>query len=346
MQRQIRSAVFAAWLIAAGAASWTWAQEKSAGEQVDVPRLNEAFIRAYNDKEWAKAIELGEKLQAADPKNETHLYNLACVYALGGQGDKAVDAFRRAADDGFPDYELAATDPDLDSIRGKDGYKTGLETIKKNSAKMLESFKEKAAQSEPLIIVPKELDAEKPVPAIVALHGFGGSADRFAEAWKPAAEKAGAILILPRAVLPAGSGYQWGTSDQAGILVSAALEKAKSKHKIDAKRIVLTGFSQGGMLSYTLGLRYADQFAAVIPVCGNYNPLALKDAAESKRRLPRFFIMVGGEDIGLNASRQAERELRDAGAKVSLEVYEGVGHEFPKNRDEELEKALKFALGS
>lgn len=45
-------------------------------------------------------------------------YNEACLHALRGRPDDAVKAFERAVGEGFMDYALARSDPDLESIRG------------------------------------------------------------------------------------------------------------------------------------------------------------------------------------------------------------------------------------
>jgi predicted esterase len=49
-------------------------------------------------------------------------YNLACVRALTGQKKEAVEALRRALENGFQNWELIQNDPDLDSIRKRDDF--------------------------------------------------------------------------------------------------------------------------------------------------------------------------------------------------------------------------------
>lgn len=49
-------------------------------------------------------------------------YNLACAYALAGKPDEAIEALRTASEKGYPRMSDAATDPDLESLRGREDF--------------------------------------------------------------------------------------------------------------------------------------------------------------------------------------------------------------------------------
>jgi len=55
--------------------------------------------------------------------------------------------------------------------------------------------------------------------------------------------------------------------------------------------------------------------------------------------------MIGSEDRSVESMSEAKTALEARDAKVELVVYKGLGHEFPKNRDEETLRALRFVLG-
>lgn len=57
------------------------------------------------------------------PDHPTNLYNMACVKALRGRHDAAVDYLKQACMAGFTDFIHIQRDSDLDSIRKHDGYK-------------------------------------------------------------------------------------------------------------------------------------------------------------------------------------------------------------------------------
>lgn len=304
------------------------------------------FRAAYEAKQYPKAIELGLQLVKSDPKNFVHPYNLACVYCLSGDAKSGLEWLKKAAEMGFDDVELFRTDPDLAAIRRQTGYAEAQKVVETNASKSGGEFMAKAKASEPLIVLPTKHDPDKPATLIVALHPFGGTAESFADQWRDVAEEVGAILVLPRAVRPQGAGFAWGNVGESDVILMNAFEKAKQKHKIDEKRVVLTGFSQGGQMAFNLGVRHPLQFTGVIPVCGVYDPSYAPIPLIATTSLPRFFIMVGANDQGVESNRKAAADFAAASIKTELRVYPGVGHAFPPNRKEELLAALKFVLGA
>src|SRR6266436_9510091 len=55
---------------------------------------------------------LGQAL-LIDPSNSTNLYNMACIKALRGRSDAALDYLERAAGEGFTDFVHLERDTDL-----------------------------------------------------------------------------------------------------------------------------------------------------------------------------------------------------------------------------------------
>jgi phospholipase/carboxylesterase len=308
----------------------------------DPAKLNAAFTRAYQAQNWKKAIEAGHKLVELSPRGGLHQYNLACCYAMSGEKAGALEWLEKAADAGFSDDGLMAKDKDFESIRQDDSFQKQLARVRENATR--EAADRKAGNAIIEIVVPEGHDATKAAPAILALHGQGGRAANMIEAWKGVAGEFGAILIAPQAVQKAGGGWDWGYLLDAEFAVLAALEKAAELHKIDEKRVVLTGFSQGGMISYDLAFKHPRRFRGVIPVAAGYHESLAPRPGAAKAGYPRFFIMVGSKDANLGPNRTAAKQLQAIGAEHTLNVYEGVGHAFPKERDAELRKAMKYAL--
>jgi adenylate cyclase len=67
--------------------------------------------------DWA---ERASKLEASDPGV---LYNVACVYALGGMPDRAIECLDKAIENGFGHREWIENDTDLDSLRDDPRFK-------------------------------------------------------------------------------------------------------------------------------------------------------------------------------------------------------------------------------
>jgi TolB-like protein/tetratricopeptide (TPR) repeat protein len=74
--------------------------------------------------ETEKAIEWLEKARERESEDPMLLYNAACIYALTGRGDEAVDCLKRAVKGGLRQKGWFDHDSDLDSIRSHPGFVT------------------------------------------------------------------------------------------------------------------------------------------------------------------------------------------------------------------------------
>ncbi len=74
-------------------------------------------------KKYAQAEAVLQEALALDPKEYTNLYNMACLKALTGHKDAALDYLERSADAGFIDFIHIANDKDLTTLRDDPRYK-------------------------------------------------------------------------------------------------------------------------------------------------------------------------------------------------------------------------------
>jgi tetratricopeptide (TPR) repeat protein len=102
---------------------WDRAVKLSDPTQVSQLRLLRATSKAHAGDVAAAAAEADEVIAAPGAAAET-LYQAACVHALSGRSDRAVEVLRKALAGGFTDAERLRTDPDLESIRGREEFKT------------------------------------------------------------------------------------------------------------------------------------------------------------------------------------------------------------------------------
>lgn len=71
----------------------------------------------------AKGLEWAERALAADPEDAGVRYNVACLYSLEGESDKAIACLETAVHAGFAHKEWVDNDPDLDSLRDDPRFK-------------------------------------------------------------------------------------------------------------------------------------------------------------------------------------------------------------------------------
>ena len=82
--------------------------------------LGYSLLVLGKDREAAKYYE-----KALENKpNAFNYYNLACAYAKYGEKDHAIEALQKAVDLGYGTKAFIEQDPDLNSIRGDERYKS------------------------------------------------------------------------------------------------------------------------------------------------------------------------------------------------------------------------------
>lgn len=306
-------------------------------------QLLENFNRAYDGGDFVEAIRWSLELETLQPKRPRHQYNLACVYALTGNDQTAVAWLRRSAGNGFRRVATIEADPDLEALRGHPQWPEILAAVRTNAQSYEHKVEQGFKRAPPDIVLPPHHDPGTAAPLIIALHGYGGAPGGYPALWRPAAGKSGAILVTPRGLQRLSEGYSWGDLEEAETLVRLTIEYVKRSHLVDERRIVLTGFSQGGFMAMALGVRHPKLFAGVIPMAGPYVP-KIDAPAPVPSEAPRYFFMVGSRDEMKAQCRKAAKAFEAAGYTVDLRVYPGVGHTFPRFTDRELGKALDFVL--
>ncbi|MDH3198201.1 MAG: tetratricopeptide repeat protein [Candidatus Krumholzibacteria bacterium] len=73
---------------------------------------------AARARQWAK------RAIAMEPDDSAVLYNVACVYALLGLSDSAIDCLEQAVASGFGHWDWLRTDSDLDGLRSHERFAT------------------------------------------------------------------------------------------------------------------------------------------------------------------------------------------------------------------------------
>jgi len=315
----------------------------AAQEPVNVQATRKEFRDAYRKEHWDRAVDLGFELEKLVPNSSREQYNLACVLALNGEVDAALDWLGRAAANGFCQISLLDADSDLDAVRDLPGYKIVRTMVADNRQHRREKVYRVAASKPPLTVLPERGAGENPWPLIIALHGFGDTSANYPQLWGPVAEDFGAILVVPDGPRPVGNGRGWGNVDEAEAVVEAALDYAKETFDVDWDRVVLTGFSQGGFMAMALAGRHPGLFVGVIPMAGGYIP-EIDAPVPADDGDPRYYFMVGSRDKAVEQVRRAASDFEAAGYEVDLRVLAGTGHSFPRRTTTELRRALRFVL--
>ena len=125
-------------------------------------------------------------------------------------------------------------------------------------------FKLTSPSSDYWVRLPPAYDEKNPKPTrlFVALHGCGDTAQNFATwAAAPFALRASQDYI---AISVGGRDGQCWTMNTDGAIATAAITHLRSCFYVHQKKIVVGGYSSGGMLAYRMGMTEAAKYAGIL----------------------------------------------------------------------------------
>ncbi len=119
------------------------------------------------------------------------------------------------------------------------------------------------------------------LPVVIALHGGGGNAANAEKmtGFTALVERERLIVVypsgsgrLPNTLLTWNAGHCCGFGMERKIddvgFINALLDTLVARYPVDARRIYVTGMSNGAMMAHRLGRELSDRIAAIAPVVG------------------------------------------------------------------------------
>ena len=211
-----------------------------------------------------------------------------------------------------------------------------------------------ASGRDSVLLQPGRIIKGRDYPLLVYLHGYGDNARNASTSLVQLARRANLFILCVSASGPqvqrgcqngpqGHEGYQWVLPvDENRILSSIA--RVKEQRSIG--EVYLSGFSQGGHLTYYVGLRHPDLFHGIIPISGAVpwlgNMNIEKPYGDKAGSLP-IYVIHGKQDTGI-AFAQAEKAMehfRANGLSIAIHAWNG-GHSFPPDYEKRFREGIRF----
>ena len=153
---------------------------------------------------------------------------------------------------------------------------------------------------EALVVTPEGFDPEAGdprLPAVIVLHGLGGGAEEMARMaeWPAAARDRGFVAVFAE-----GRESSWNAGGCCGLaveqgvddvaLLDSLIDQLVAEEGVDPERVFLTGYSNGGMMTYRYTCRRSDRLAGAASVAGT----DFDEECDPRGALP--FLQVSGSD--------------------------------------------------
>ena len=131
----------------------------------------------------------------------------------------------------------------------------------------------------------------------------------------PALAGLGAIIVAPDSL---GGGWDSAENERA---VNLRLDAVLASYSIDAKKIVVTGFSMGGTGTWHFAAKYPQRFSAAVPLAGR------PPASAAGWRLPVLAIHSRNDEVApIGPTETRIAELQKTGARAELIALTGISH--------------------
>jgi predicted peptidase len=172
------------------------------------------------------------------------------------------------------------------------------------------------------ILVPEGYSRAVPAPLIVMLHygGYDGDVPPFygrgmiEELAQTAFRSLRAIIIAPDSVVG-----DWTTAENDAAVVSLTLA-IMSHYAVDPAKVVLSGYSMGGIGTWHIGNKHQDLFTAAIPI-------ASAPAGDAAWTIPLYVIHSRDDKVlPIAPVRDHVNRLKAAGARIEWRELAGLTH--------------------
>ena len=177
-------------------------------------------------------------------------------------------------------------------------------------------------------------------PAMLLLHGAGGTPDPMIDAWKKFAKKNGITLIAP--AVPRDIKFE----PVAPAVFHCIVSDAEKHASIDAKKVYLFGYSMGGYLAFDAAMFDSESYAGIAVYANGITDDYASIVDRAKRKIPVTLYVGANDKVYPIAQVRKTRELLEKhGYTVQYLELKGEDHNYFATADRVNEDTWKFFLG-
>lgn len=188
------------------------------------------------------------------------------------------------------------------------------------------------------IAIPDGYTGAQPRPLVIGLH-WGGPVTPYVGKWyllglmAPAMSELGAILVAPDC-----TAEHWAIPSSEQVVIDL-LDHLMGSYRIDSRRVLLTGYSMGGIGAWLIAARHQERFTGVLIVSAK--PPA--DAVDANWEIPLYVIHSRRDELfPLRDTQTTVNNLRGKGISIEMDVVDNTTHFQTERFIEPLQAALPW----
>lgn len=308
--------------------------------------MRQVIGERYQQQDLEEVIEiLTWGLKAFPDHLQANVFNLALCQVQLSRMEQAVETLNYGLDRGiwFGPFEMAADvweplreyDPFGDvQVR----YEILQDRVQKTASPLLD------------VDLPEGYSGQKPYPLFIALHGGGETVKEFKGNWKSPLLSNEFIVAYPQSSrVVSMDGYSWMGEPPDQHEITQVYQEILQEYPVDPDRVIIGGFSSGGHFALTLLLEEVllFPFRGFVVLCPPVPDVVPIDAVERiVDHGHRGVLLTTEMDNRLKAQEKFAMVLESGGVPIRFEVFPDIGHWYPKDLDDKLDKAIGFILQS
>jgi len=186
-----------------------------------------------------------------------------------------------------------------------------------------------------LVHLPEKYNGKTPYPLVFRLHGSGGDADNYSQAWTSVPTADRFIAVSP--TIPSADRIGWNQKGAAELL-DLAYQHMLANYNIDTDRVYLAGYSAGGGGAFLYAQAWPHRVAAIFSRSRLWCKFH-KDwdgCMAVLRYVPGFYVVgLGDKEDRVEGFRRAEAFFKKRGYPAEFRFVENHGHEYMPEFDRE-----------
>ncbi|MGD2092298.1 MAG: dienelactone hydrolase family protein [Candidatus Aminicenantes bacterium] len=303
-------------------------------------------VRLFYQQKHQEAIELLKDLMEKFPEKLHEInWSLAFNYCLNGQYEESLEMFDYSLKKGifFPFHpEINIWEPleKYDSQRFK-------KIIEKT--RQLRDQAQKKAKPKLEVLLPEKYSDNEKYPLFIVLPGWGGDIEFSQRHWNShRLRKEFIVAYMQSSQVVQTQGFAWDDIPLGRKEIKQLYEQTVKDYAVDVDKVIIGGYSQGGMMVMDIIFNRAIPLKGFVAVCpGGSIPEALTkgNAAKAAEKGVKGYIISGEKDDFLPEQEEIIKILKEADFPYQMEVMPGMYHWFPSDFGKQLDLAIEDVLG-
>jgi predicted esterase len=295
--------------------------------------------KLYQQQKYSEMAAILERALERFPDHwRSNTFNLALAYVRLGNPEKGLLALRKGLDRGiwYGKYDFLG---DMWTPLKKLDQFAEIERL--NEAHRLEAQRQVKPRLD--VVTPEGYVATGKYPLFIALHGGGENVDVFKPKWTSELLRKKYIVAYPQStLLIAPDGYNW-TEDIPRSLaeIRQVYDKIVREYAVDAGKVVVGGFSSGGVAALDVVLNKTFPVAGFVVLCpAKPDDLTPDKVAAAADRGVRGTLLTTEMDGRLGAQKEMAELLTKHGLLQEFIITPNLGHWYPDDLAQKIDLAV------